>query len=198
MIPSKKFDKKYFLSGAYRDYQKILSQWVPAVARKISRALKKNSSAKVLDAGCGFGNLLAELQNKYGFEVAGLEYSSFAVKKAIPSVRKKIKKGTILNPPFKKNSFDAVICFDVIYYFDYQETVEVVKNLADLSRNYIFFNSLYRHSKDASQKHNPDQLRKIVLSKKEYIDLFSQNGAKLVGSFYADNGGETLIFKSDI
>lgn len=196
MIPGKKFDRKYFSSGIYKDYKKLVSQWVEPVAKRISRFFQNKPSAKILDVGCGFGDLLAELQDKYNLEVAGLECSPYAVRKSITSVKNKIKKGSILTLPlFKKNSFDAVICFDVIYYFTFKETEKVIRNLVDISRGYIFFNSIYRHSRDASQKINPDFLRKVVLSKKEYIDIFSQNGAKLVESFYSENGGATLVFK---
>ena len=195
MISDKKFDKKFFTSGEYKDYKEILSWWVKPVARRIYRVLKGKNPARVLDIGCGYGDLLAELQDKYNFLVQGIDSSSYAVKKACPSVRKKIKKGSILKLPFKKNSFDAAVCFDVIYYLTLKETERAIKNLVDVSRGYIFFNSIYRHSPEASQKINPDSLRITVLSKKEYIYFFFKNGAKLIDSFREDNGGETLIFK---
>ena len=195
MIPSKKFDKKFFTLGAYKNYKEILFEWVVPMAKRIYQILEDKPSAKILDVGCGYGNLIAELQNKYNFWVEGLEYSSYAIRKAHSSVRKKIKKGSILKLPFKKNSFDIVVCFDVICYLTLKETKKAIKNLVDASRGYIFFNSIYRHSQDASQKKNPDPLRITVLSKKEYINLFSQNGAKFIKSFREENGGDTLVFK---
>ena len=195
MDPNKKFDKKYFTSGAYKDYQEILEEWVEPIAKRIYCFFEKKKGIRVLDVGCGFGNLIAELQDKYEFRVRGLELSAYAVEKALPSVKRKIKMGSILKPGFKKNSFKAVICFDVIYYFDFQDTKNVIKNLINISGEYIFFNTLYCHSKEASQKHNPDPLRFKPLSKKEYVDIFCKNGAELFKSFRAENGGEILIFK---
>ena len=195
MIPSRKFDKKFFSSGAYKNYKGILTEWVKPVAKKIYKLLESNPSAKILDVGCGFGNLIAELKDNYNFSVEGIEYSPHAIKKSHPSVKGKIKKGNILNLPFKKNSFDAVICFDVIYYLDLKETKRAIKNLINVSQKYILFNSIYRHSLEASQKINPDPLRITVLSKKEYIDIFLKNGARLIKRFREDNGGETLVFK---
>ncbi|MFA4998939.1 MAG: methyltransferase domain-containing protein [Candidatus Paceibacterota bacterium] len=195
MISQEKFDKKFFNSGAYKNYRKILSAWVRPMARRISKTVGDRPSIKILDIGCGFGDLIAELQNKYRFEVSGIDYSSYAVRKADPSIRKRIKKGSILDSAFKKNGFDAVVCFDVIYYLSPKEVDKAIKNLVDASRKYIFFNSIYRHSFDASQRNNPDPLRNKVLSKKEYISIFSKNGAKLVKSFREKNGGETLVFK---
>lgn len=195
MVPNKKFDKNFFSSGVYRNYKKVLSEWVKPVAKKIYKRLKDKPSPKILDAGCGFGNLLAEFQNKYHFQVQGLEHSYYARLKADSSVRKKIQKGSILTPPFERNSFDAVICFDVVLYFTLEETKKVIQNLVDISNRYIFFTSIYRHSRDASQKNNPDPLRKVVLPKKEYIDIFSQSGAKFIENFYGENGGDILVFK---
>jgi len=195
MIPGKNFDKNFFSSGAYENYQALLRSWVGKVARRIRRTLKNKGVAKVLDVGCGYGTLLVDLQNKYGFEVTGIEPSSYAIEKASFSVRKKIKKGSILKLSFKKNSFDAVVCFDVIYYVRPQETFRAIKNLVDVSKEYIFFSSLYRHSWEASQKNNPDPLRQTVLSKKEYINLFFRSGAKLVSHFYSPNGEDILVFR---
>ncbi len=195
MISQEKFDKKFFNSGAYKNYRKVLSLWVKPMARRISQIVGENPSAKILDIGCGFGDLIAELQNKYHFEVNGIDYSPYAVRKSDVSVREKIKKGNILDGFFKKNGFDAVVCFDVIYYLSPKEAQKAIKNLIDASRKYIFFNSIYRHSFDASQKNNPDPLRSAVLSKKEYINIFSKNGAKLIKNFREKNGGETLVFK---
>lgn len=195
MISGEKFDKNFFSSGVYENYQEFLNSWVALLAKRIYRFLQDKPGAKILDVGCGFGTLLAELQNKYHFEVAGLEYSPYALQKSEPSVRAKIKRGDLLNPPFQKNSFEAVICFDVIYYFTSPEIIRAIKNLVNFSRDYIFFNSVYRHSVYASQKHNPDPLRLVMLSKKEYIEIFSKCGAKLVKSFYGENGGDILVFK---
>ena len=195
MIPIGKFDKKFFTSGAYKNYKNILAEWIKPVAKRIYKLLGSDSPKKVLDVGCGFGDLLVELKNNYNFSVEGVECSSYAIRKSRPSVRRKIKKGSILKLPFKRDSFDLVVCFDVIYYLTPKETVRAIKNLIKVSRNYIFFNSIYRHSKDASQKHNPDPYRITVLSKKEYIDIFSKSGARLIKKFREENGGETLIFK---
>lgn len=196
MIAGKKFDKKYFTSDSYGDYKKDLKEWViKPTARKIYSFLKKKPASKVLDVGCGFGDLIAELQDKYKFSVAGLEISSYAVKQACPSVKAKIKDGSILKLPFKKNSFDAVICFDVVCYLAKEDMIKAIKNLINVSRGYIFFSSIYRHSIHASQKYNPDSFRKTTMSLKEYIDLFSRNGAKFVKKFHGSNGGDILVFK---
>ena len=197
MIPDKKFNKKYFTSGYYKNYKEILAGWVRPIAKRIYRMLENKKPAKILDVGCGFGDLLAELQNKYNFSVRGIEYSPYAIKKSRLSVRKKIRKGNILKLPFNKNSFDAVICFDVVPHLNLEGTTRAIKNLIKVSKKYIFFSSVYRHSIWASQKLNPDKLRISALSQKEYIDLFLKNGARFVKKFYGENSGDVLIFKKN-
>jgi 2-polyprenyl-3-methyl-5-hydroxy-6-metoxy-1,4-benzoquinol methylase len=219
MISGKKFDKKYFSSGSYCNYKEILGGWVKPIARRISNlldeatasspkadsvkmrrgliAMRQASSPRVLDVGCGFGDLIAELQDRYDFSVVGLEVSPYAIKKASPSVKSKIKGGSILKLPFKKNNFDVVVCFDVVCYLTSEETVRAIKNLIKVSRGYIFFSSIYRHANEASQKINPDPLRRATLSKKEYVDIFSKYGARFVKKFYGENGGDVLIFKKN-
>ena len=195
MILAERFDKRYFSSGVYKNYKDILAEWVGPVAKRISRLLKNKPTSKILDVGCGFGNLIAELQNKYHFQVEGLEYSSDAIKRADQTIRKKIKNGSILKLPFQKNSFDVVVCFDVVSYLTLEETAKAIKNLVKVSKNYIFFSTVYCHSIWASQKLNPDKLRVTTLSQKDCINLFSQNRARFIKKFYGENGGDILVFK---
>ena len=193
-MASKNFDEEYFSSGSYKNYKKEAKRWVPRVARKISKIIG-NKTAKILDVGCAHGYLIAELQNEHKYSVRGIDFSTHAVKNPEHSVRNKISQGDILNLPFKKNNFDAVICLDVINYFKDNDVSAAIKNLVNIAKKYVFFGAIFKRSWTASQKWNPDKLRKSVLSKKEYSEIFEKNGAKLAGSFDSDNGGTILIFR---
>ena len=191
---NKNFDKKYFSSGSYKNYKKEAERWVPKVARKIRRIIG-NEPAKILDVGCAHGYLIAELQNKYGYEVRGIDYSQYAVKNSEKSVREKISQGDILKLPFKKDEFETVICLDVINYLREEEIPKAIQNLVNVSKKYIFFGAIFKQAWTASQKQNPDKFRQSVLSKKEYIGIFKQYKAKFVKSFDGENGGAILVFK---
>lgn len=193
-MAEKKFDKEYFNSGSYKDYRKEAARWVPKTARKINKIVGKRP-AKVLDVGSAHGFLVAELQNKFGYVVQGVDYSAYAVKNSEISVRKNIVRGNILNLPFKKNNFDAVICLDVINYLEENEIPKAIQNLVSVSKKYIFFGAIFKYSWTASQKWNPDKLRKSVLSKKEYSGIFKKSRAKLAESFDGENGGSILVFQ---
>ncbi|MFA5926415.1 MAG: methyltransferase domain-containing protein [Parcubacteria group bacterium] len=193
-MANKNFDKGYFSSGSYKDYKKEAERWVPKTAGKIDKIIG-NKPMRILDVGCAHGYLIAELQNKYGHSVRGIDSSSFAVKKSDASVREKISQGDILRLPFKKNNFDVAICLDVINYLNEEEISKAVRNLANTAKKYIFFGAIFKRSWTASQKWNPDKLRKSVLSKKGYTGIFRENGAKFAGSFDGDNGGAILVFE---
>jgi SAM-dependent methyltransferase len=193
-MSSKNFNKEYFNSGSYEDYKKEAARWVPKTARKINKIVG-NKPVKILEIGCAHGYLIAELQNRFGHIVQGVDYSAYAVKNSEISVRKKIAQGNILNLPFRKNTFDAVVCLDMINYLEEDEISKAICNLVDISKKYIFFGAIFKYSWTASQKWNPDKLRKNVLSKKEYSEIFEKSGTKLAESFDGDNGGSILVFK---
>jgi len=188
------FGKKYFSSGSYRSYQKEIERWVPPVAKKINRIIKKPRT-RILDVGCAQGYLIAELQNKYDHSVRGIDFSVYAVRNCEPSVRKKISQGDILNLKFKKNKFDAIICLDVINYLERDEVPTAIKNLVDIAKRYIFFGAIFKHAWTASQKWNPDKFRKSVLARSEYIKIFEKQGTRFIQSFDGGNGGTILVFR---
>lgn len=195
---AQEFGKKYFSSGeAYRDYQVYVRGWTGRVGRKIHTLTKNLDSPTLLDIGCAHGYLMKEVKETYGMKVAGIEYSSYAYNKRLSSVRSDIKKGDILTASFPKNSFDCVVCFDVVEYLTPEENVRAIRSLVRWSRRYILFTNPYLHSINNSQKQNPDPQRITVFSKKEYIRLFYRAGAKLIGHFDGWHGGDILIFQKN-
>lgn len=70
--------------------------------------------AKVLEIGCGTGNVSSFLSQK-GYMVTGCEFYPEAIHRAWPGFR--IVQGDANNLPFKDNSFDVVGLFDVIEHF---------------------------------------------------------------------------------
>lgn len=193
-MTNKKFGKDYFGSGSYASYKKEANRWVPKTAKKINNIIG-NKPSRILEVGCAHGYLIAELQDKYGHIVKGIDYSLYAVKNSEKSVQKNIKQGSILELPFRKNSFDAVICLDVINYLESNDVPRAIKNLTDISQKFVFFGAIFKHAWTTSQKWNPDKLRKSVLAKKEYIKIFKKCKVKLAESFDGENGGAVLVFK---
>ena len=91
----------------------------------------------VLDVGCGEGFTLARLQKeKIGKEFEGIEYDEREIelgKKLYP--RLKITKGDIYKLPFKNNSFDLIVCTEVLEHLDNPR--KAYKELIRVSKKYI-------------------------------------------------------------
>ena len=76
----------------------------------------KTMPASVLDAGCGEGFTLEKLREEcVGRKVTGIDNSKIALKlgrKLHPKLD--LRQGNIYNFPYKRNSFDLVVCSEVL------------------------------------------------------------------------------------
>lgn len=189
------FDKKYFTSGNYEEYEEIASQWVSVVARRVRKNLKGIQRPRVLDVGCAYGYFLVGLQEA-GCDVAGIEYSPHAIRNAEKTVRRSIRKGSILQRGVAQaNAFDAVTCFNVLEYVAEADVPKAIANLVRWSKNLIFFTTCFTHSRYASQKYSPDPLRTTVKTQRQWRELFAKSGAAYKGKFYDGGGGDVLVFR---
>ena len=78
----------------------------------LNKYFSKRRDLKILDAGCGPGVMLPTLA-KYG-DVVGVDMSDDALQFA--KKRGKVVKGNIMSLKFKDETFDLVICMDVLYH----------------------------------------------------------------------------------
>lgn len=78
----------------------------------LDKYFPRNGRLKILDAGCGPGAMLPMLA-EYG-DVVGVDMSDEALKYA--RKRGKVVKGDITDLKFKNETFDLVVCMDVLYH----------------------------------------------------------------------------------
>lgn len=69
--------------------------------------------AKVIDIGCGLGYVVKHLRRD-GVEANGIDYSQSFINSAPLKLRKYLSVGDIANIDFNDNSFDLVICMEVL------------------------------------------------------------------------------------
>ena len=81
---------------------------------------------EILDAGCGAGiNIIYFM--KYG-KVIGIDNSDYAIK--LCRKRKlNVKKASIENLPFKRETFDIITCFEVIYHKAVKNDINALKEM---------------------------------------------------------------------
>lgn len=89
------------------------------------RFLDLNTSAKVLDCGCGGGANIRKLLNKHPqVSVTGIDYSPVSVEKsrklnakAIEEGRCRVFEGSVAELPFPETQFDAATAFETVYFW---------------------------------------------------------------------------------
>ena len=99
--------------------------------------VKKLNPNSVLDVGAGEGfHLEMFRQNKIGKKLEGIEYMDEALllaKQMHPKVT--IKKGDIYKLPYQANSFDVVICTEVLEHIE--DPTAALTELVRVSRKYL-------------------------------------------------------------
>jgi 2-polyprenyl-3-methyl-5-hydroxy-6-metoxy-1,4-benzoquinol methylase len=99
--------------------------------------IKQLKPDSILDVGAGEGFTLEALRKqKLAKKLEGIEYMDDAItlgKKMHPQVT--IKKGNIYELPYKPNSFDVVICTEVLEHLD--EPNKALEELKRVTKKYI-------------------------------------------------------------
>ena len=91
----------------------------------------------ILDVGCGEGFTLNRLRiNGIGKRLEGIEYLDSAIELGkINNPEIKITKGDIYRLPFKDNSFEVVMCTEVLEHLE--EPERALKELIRVSKKYL-------------------------------------------------------------
>src|SRR4030042_3032670 len=112
-------------------YQKLDLALIPSFTW-IKNALHPLRNEKILDAGCGTGYLLNFITSKTAVGI-GIDISEDAINTARNRYPHLIfKTGELTKLPFADNSFDKIICFNVIEHIgdqdkSIQELVRILK-----------------------------------------------------------------------
>lgn len=119
-----------FSRNAY-DYISCLTENKKMLSRIASFV---DNNKNVLDAGCGTGNLIAEICDK-SRRVLGIDFSDGMIKEAKKKTRKKknvvIQKGNVYKFAIKDNTFDVVTSVNVLFNLEnpYQAILEAYRVL---------------------------------------------------------------------
>ncbi len=89
--------------------------------------MKGRKNLKILDIGCGTGVMMKNFQ-KYG-DVTGIDMEMTALDFCRQRGLKNIFQGDISDFPFKKDSFDIIGIFDVLYHKGVKNDLKVLKGI---------------------------------------------------------------------
>lgn len=105
--------------------------------RSLLREIKKITPDAILDVGCGEGFTLSKLKEAgLGRRLEGIEYLDTAIalgKKERPDIA--IKKGSIYKLPYKDNTFDLVLCTEVLEHLE--EPEKALEELVRVSKKHV-------------------------------------------------------------
>ncbi len=144
---------------------------------------------KILDLGCGTGYGSKELMKLGAKEVSGIDINREAIKFAIKNFQTKsdirtkkltFQVGDSTKLPFRNNSFDVIVSFEVIEHIQnyrkyLQEVFRVLKN-----RGYFIFSTPNRFQHRSSTSHfhfkefTPDELIGLFKQIKQKVVIYGQ------------------------
>ena len=116
---AKRFDKDYWDGSRNTGYggYKYDGRW-RSVARRIGEHYQLQPGQKVLDIGCGKGDLLADLKAEFpDIEIFGLDVSTYAIENSVPEIRSTLEIGSAVDLPYPDSYFDLVLSVNVLHNF---------------------------------------------------------------------------------
>lgn len=137
---------------------------------------------KILDAGCGTGVALSYLK-KYG-SVIGVDKSTEALKYA--KKLGKVVKADIGKLPFKDDSFNLVVCLDVLYHLWVKDCPKTLKELNRVLKKDGFL--LWREPALAWLKssHDAIELGQRRFSRDQFEKILKKNSFRVIKISYAN------------
>jgi ubiquinone/menaquinone biosynthesis C-methylase UbiE len=125
-IPPDVYDRDYFLSEICEGWEEYQAGEVSFNKRKQVRLLAPRPGMRILDAGCGRGEVALACA-RAGAEVCGIDYSADAVEITRETLSdypdSDIRVGDVTNLPWPDATFDRIQFSDVIEHLDPPQTV---------------------------------------------------------------------------
>ncbi|PJA52775.1 class I SAM-dependent methyltransferase [Candidatus Roizmanbacteria bacterium CG_4_9_14_3_um_filter_36_11] len=118
----------------------LIQNWlIENFYKKLLRLVVNLQIETILDAGCGEGFTLYRFyKNKIGKQLLGIDFSSDAInlgKKLFPFIN--FRKANAYSLPYKNNSFDLVVCCEVLEHLVYPE--KALTEIIRVSRKFCLF-----------------------------------------------------------
>lgn len=156
--------------GLFHKYDEILSE--------IRSRIIKQGSSKVLDIGCGTGNLCGELSDK--IDIVGIDSSQEMISYAKKKYKNmEFKLSSFLEEPFRKNYFDVIVTTYAFHGLNNCEKREAIKKMLEYLKDDgkiiiadFMFRNYIEKEKCLSNLYTKDRQDLLeVINKKYYTNL---------------------------
>jgi SAM-dependent methyltransferase len=136
-----KFGAEYFDGSREQGYggYRYDGRWVP-IARDIVEHFGLEPGDRVIDVGCAKGFLVKDLMAVCpGLQVYGLDISEYALTHCEPEAAGRLVRGTADQLPFASESFQVVLCVNVIHNLERERCVAALGEVERLApgRGYV-------------------------------------------------------------
>ncbi len=129
MLDPSIYNRNYFLSERTEGYREYTNNKLSPIRQEEIRLLKLCSKDKIIDIGCGRGDIVRYL-SLHEYEFVGLDYSQEAINVTRSSLPEKkhswIVLGDAKSVKFPDENFTKAIIGDVIEHMSYDEALRVI------------------------------------------------------------------------
>lgn len=129
------YSRDYFLSPALDGLPAYQAGSISIVRRRQLEQLEIKPGHRVLDIGCGRGDVVAELVRQ-GIDIVGVDYSWDAVRlsgEALGSTGAVVQ-GDAVHLPFRDGAFDAVLMADIIEHLPWAMAVDALREARRITK----------------------------------------------------------------
>lgn len=136
-----------------------VAEYVPFTGSNLVwRFLRNNSSESLLDVGCGPGRPGAIIKRHKNIFSVGVDiFRPYLQYCRENHTHDELIQCNVRKLPFKKRSFDAVLCKEVMEHFDRQEGDELIKELEQIARRQVIITTPVGGYKQHEYNGNPFQ-----------------------------------------
>jgi SAM-dependent methyltransferase len=132
-VPSGVYTTDYFLSEACEGFGSYVEGDVSKIKQEIVGFLHLGAGMRVLDVGCGRGDVMAAVLRS-GVSVVGVDYAAAAVRLARDLVGPRVARADATALPFRSGTFDRAVMGDVIEHLPWDMAVAAVRDIARVLR----------------------------------------------------------------
>jgi len=145
-VPPARYDTQYFTSEWRPEGNRYTIEARRTVEGRNPEIIRDVfTPERVLDAGCGPGMLMFFL-HELGVASDGIDFSPHSKQLAPPEVREQITIGPLTRQLYPDNTFDLVICREVLEHMSVLEVRQTVRNLCQMSSRYIYVTTRYHQN----------------------------------------------------
>ncbi len=190
--PKAFWDERFRRYGHTGDVDSLIYRYDQSLRlRLIDKALSHSKvqigkNGKILDIGCGTGDLISLLLKKGTLNITGIDFSdeviSFARRRFSANTSVRLLTIDVKDMNFLPGSFDLVSCINVLQHINDEEAFsEAIGNMFRVVK--CGGHILTMDFSPAKVKNKNAGLYLVIRSKTEYVEAFQNRGCSLIGEY---------------